>query len=65
VKTDLPPTYETIDKILEVAHAVAADQPKASEPCPVCGEQLIERNCEVFCESEKCRHLLIESCSGG
>lgn len=67
MKTDYPPTYETIDKLLEYAKELSTQLPREAiqDVCPVCHSPVFVRNCEVICESDFCKHLLIESCSGG
>jgi hypothetical protein len=64
---DCAPTYGAIDKLFDYAKALATQLPReaVTDVCPVCHMPVIVRNCEVICESDICKHLLIESCSGG
>ena len=36
----------------------------AQRVCPVCGHPTVEERCKVVCNSETCRGLIIENCSG-
>lgn len=67
MRTDCPPTNETIEKLLQYAKELSTQLPReaVTDVCPVCHTPVIVRNCEVICESDMCKHLLIESCSGG
>jgi hypothetical protein len=67
MKTDCPPTNETIEMVLAYAKELSTQLPReaVTDVCPICGNPVIVRNCEVICESNRCRRLLIESCSGG
>jgi RNase P subunit RPR2 len=67
MRTDCPPTDETIEMMLQYAKELSTQLPReaVTDVCPVCATPVIVRNCEVICESDVCKHLLIESCSGG
>jgi len=45
----------------ETAGAVAQDPERAMRTCPVCGAELAERKCKLFCPQPGCGYYL--SCS--
>jgi hypothetical protein len=68
MKTDAPPTYETIEKLLEAARRVAQVQPApkalGTDNCPVCDAPVVLRHGHAVCVSDTCRERMIEGCCG-
>ena len=56
----IQPSEEVMEKILQQARELSRDVPR----CPLCGEQLAQRNAELVCESVVCRGRIVEGCCG-